>query len=545
MSWTRLLERLSIAAFLLLIVIVSAIATTSGQPDPLTREDPRIEVYAYAMPHQGWAPLTVAFSAYGSRGPNQRLTRYEWDLNGDGRFETDASGSRGYAQTTFFKPGTHTVSLRVTDDLGRSNLASTVVQVRHPASSNVDYWTLFDDSRVRRIDLIVSQANWDLMWVDPVDKREVPADAVIFGERVENVGLSMKGNASLDASGDKKPWKLDINAYEIGQEFQNLNMLLLHNNFADPSMLREKMGYDMLRFAGVPASLTAFVEVWIDIADDDLPAEYWGLYTMVERPDRKFLANRFGWGNDSGNLYKADAWFEQGAADLAYYGPDIQNYPMPRGRIAYRKMSNEEEADYSDIIGLCKVIDGVDYENPESFAAALEEVFDVDVFLRYMAATFLHLNLDTYPYTGNNYYLYHDPGSDKFVWIAWDLNSAWGHFGGGPDFPLYGAKESLGPLENAPLFRKVFEVEEYRRTYRAYMDLLVRFWFSDQQFRPRAKAWHDLLAPYVRQGTGDKMVYGQSAMFTPEAFDDGWVALADLTRVRSVFIRQALAQIES
>ena len=33
-------------------------------------------------------------------------------------------------------------------------------------------------------------------------------------------------------------------------------------------------------------------------------------------------------------------------------------------------------------------------------------------------------NWDYYPYTGNNYYLYHDPATDLFEWIPWDLT--WG-----------------------------------------------------------------------------------------------------------------------
>lgn len=537
----KALERGSIFGFLAFAFALLVISIAGAASPGADAEDATISVYANALPNQGWIPLAVYFSAYGSADPVDGIAHYEWDLDGNGSFETDATASGGYAAYTYAKPGEYRVSLRVTDSLGNSATQSTTITARHPGSSTVDYKSLFDNSTVERIDLLVTEQNWETMWADPPAKVEVEADAVIFGTRVERIGLSMKGNASLDASGAKKSWKLDINAFEPRQDFDNLSMLLLHNNFGDPSMLRETLGYEMLRFAGANAAFTRFVEVWIDITDDEAPPQYWGVYTMVERPDRTYLANRFGRGNDDGNLYKADAWFEEGAADLAYYGLDIADYPMPRGRLAYRKMPDETQIEHSDIIELTRVIDGVEYDTPEDFAAALEEVFDVDSYLRYLAATFLHLNLDSYPYTGNNYYLYHDPGNDLFEWIAWDENSSWGLFGGGAEFPLFGSEQSLGPLQYAPLFEKVFEVERYRVEYEAYVDLLVRNWFNEEAFTARAGSYHDLIAPYLTSGDGDKAYYGPSATYNSESFDTDFDQLITLTRERSRFIAGELA----
>ncbi len=449
------LERISILGFMLLGLAVVLVVSVYPPATPVELTlTPTIQAFAWAMPNQGWAPLTVYLSPFGSRGAQATGLQYEWDLDGDGRFETDATWTEGYTQHTFIRAGEHTIQLRVRNAQGQFGIAQTVIQVRHPASSSVDYWTIFDDTQIKRIDLLVSQENWDKMWAEPHAKVEVEADAVIFGERVSQIGLSMKGNATLDASGEKKPWKLDFNAYIEGQEFRNLAMLLLHNNFGDPSMLREKLAYDMARFAGVPAAHVAFVEVWIDLIDDDHPIEYWGVYALVERPDRKFLANRFGSQNRDGNLYKADAWFEEGAADFAYYGETIDNYPMPRGRIAYRKMTNEEAADYQDVIELAYILDAQEFESTEDFMEALEAAIHVDTFLRYMAVIFTNLNLDTYPYTGNNFYIYHHPGSGQFEWIAWDMNNSWGNFGGGAEFPLYGVEESVG--RQATLGRKLY-----------------------------------------------------------------------------------------
>ncbi len=522
-------------------VAISAASPPAASIPPV---DENLQVFAYALPDKGWAPLTVYFSAFGSHDPDSEIVRYEWDLDGNGSFETDATTAGGYASYVYTKPRQYTITVRATNAHGASATASVPVQVRHPASSSVDYWTVFDDSRVRKIEVQLTQANWNVMMADPGAKLMVPADAIIFGERLEQIGISPKGNSTLWFPGDKKPFKLDLNAYLPEQEYRNLKMLILHNNFGDPSMLREKMAYDMMRFAGVHAGHTAYIELWVDITDDPSPADFVGVYTLVERPDTKYLANRFGRENDRGNLYKADAWFEEGAADLAYYGEDINDYPMPRGELAYALMYKDPaEADYGDIINLCYVIDGVEYATPEEFAAALEQVFDVDVYLRYLAVIFLSLNFDQYPDTGNNYYLYNDPGTGRFAWIAWDMGNSWGLFGGGADYPIFGQEQSIGPLQYRPLFTKVFQVEEYRQTYSAYLDLLIRHWFNEDQFGAQAQAWHDLVRPHLLLGNGDKMYLGGSAHSTLEEFDTAWQELVALTARRAEFVQSELRRL--
>jgi len=546
MELYRRLELAGIAFFVLVSLLLALYSATSYQEQSGPVASPSISAYAYSMPDDGWAPLTVYLSPYGSKSnnPGSQIVRYEWDLDGDGFYEMDATDTQGYISYTFVKHRRYEISMRVTDEHNNYNTATTVVEVRHPNSSSVDYWTVFDDSQVQRIDLIFTKENWSRMWELPTSRTEVESDAMVFGEPYERIGVSMKGNMSLEGSGDKKSWKLDFNAYIEGQEYKNLSMLLLHNNFGDPSMLREKLASDMLQFAGVPDGFVSFVEVWIDIKDDDSPASFWGIYSMVERPDKKFLANRFGRDNDTGNLYKADASGEQGAADFAYYGEDIQSYPKPRGHIAYRKKPDIDNIDYSDIINLCYVIDGVKYSTPDEWAAAVEEVLNVDGFLRYLAASFLFLNLDTYPYTGNNFYIYNNPGTGKFEWIAWDENSSWGLFAGSETFPLYGQSETLGPLQYAPLYINVFKVGRYRQDYRAYMDLLVRYWFNTNHIYSESKRWHDLIEPYLVQGGGDKSYYGRTAWWTPESFDSEWQRIVTITQKRSEFIKNALAQEE-
>lgn len=528
----RVVELGSIAGFVAVVIALLLLRPSPETPVALENAEYTIDALASAMPNQGWAPLTVYFSAFGSVSPYP-IARYEWDLDGNGRFDTDATEASGYASYTYSKPGTYQVTLRVTDAQGRTGTATTSIEVRHPAASNVDYWNVFDDSRVRRVEIAITQTNWDLLWSDPEAKIEVPIDATIFGEQLENVSLKMRGQFSLRESGEKKPWEIDTDDYVAGQEFHNLHQLLFMNNIGDGTLLQEKLAYDMMRFAGVPAGHACFVEFWIDIVDDNAPPVFWGVYTLVERVDRKFLANRFGQDSKDGNLYKA-SHAQRGPMDLIYYGPDIADYPTQEGAVAYGKVNNQAENDYSDIIALCYVVDGANYATPDEFAAALESVLNVDGFLRYMAVQVTLANWDYYPYTGNNYYLFHNPITDRFEWIPWDLT--WGDNARQPLFTLDGPQL----VTRAPLYDQVFSVERYRRQYAAYVDLLTRQWFNGPQISARAQALHNQLAPYVAQSAGDKMYFGSSARFSYTEFDNGWQTLARFATERNTYLRQEL-----
>jgi spore coat protein H len=531
----RLIEVVILAAFVLIATVT--LVLNPSQANSLVKDVPStgtIQAYAYAMPAEGWSPLMVYFSAFGSASSAGRITRYEWDLDGNGRYDTDATEEGGYVNYLYKKSGTYTISLRVTDELGNVATDHVVVTVRYPGSSSVDYWTVFDDSRIRRVDVFLTSADWSTLWIDPEAKLTVPADVIVFGERLEDVGFRMRGQFSLRTSGEKKPWKIDTDAYVDGQEYHNLRQLMFLNNIGDPSLLQEKLAYEAMQFAGVPSSFVCYVELWIDLTDDDQPALFWGVYTMVERVDNKFLTNRFGRDTEGGNLYKA-SHAERGPMDLIYHGPNIADYPTQNSLYAYGKETNEVQADYSDIIRLMYVIDGVEYASPEDFATALEKVFNVDTFLRYMAVVNALGNWDSYPYTGNNYYLFYNSGTGKFEWIPWDLT--WGDNARHPLFSRAG-----GLVERAPLYDKIFQVERYRIRYAGYLDFLARFWLTEENISTLANQYHTMIAPLLTQGDGDKMFFGDTAMFPIEAFNDTWARFGEFARQRREYILSTLAE---
>jgi glucose/arabinose dehydrogenase len=89
-----------------------------------------------ATPTSGLPPLTVTLDGRGSSDPDPGATvRFAWDVDNDGSFDDGTAATR---QVTFSTRGSKTVRLKVIDDHGASNVASTVVNVGRPPVPTID-----------------------------------------------------------------------------------------------------------------------------------------------------------------------------------------------------------------------------------------------------------------------------------------------------------------------------------------------------------------------------------------------------------------------
>ena len=79
----------------------------------------------------------VTFDASGSSDPDGTIAKYEWDLDGDGSYETD-TGSTPTATKTYADRGRpSTVKLRVTDDQSAPTRTTTTAHGRQPAADRL------------------------------------------------------------------------------------------------------------------------------------------------------------------------------------------------------------------------------------------------------------------------------------------------------------------------------------------------------------------------------------------------------------------------
>lgn len=131
----------------------------------------------------------------------------------------------------------------------------------------------------------------------------------------------------------------------------------------------------------------------------------------------------------------------------------------------------------------------------EDFADQLGDFLDLEKFARYLACEILLSNYDSFLSNGQNFYLYLDPVSNKFGFIPWDLDLAWGGF-----FLLGTARERERASIWHPwvgqhhLLERVMAVEAFRQIYRAQLETLLAQHFVPSRLHQRI----DAIAAFVR-----------------------------------------------
>ena len=95
----------------------------------------------------------------------------------------------------------------------------------------------------------------------------------------------------------------------------------------------------------------------------------------------------------------------------------------------FAKKTNENAADFSDVEAALAALHAPQ-DDPAAWRSALEDTFDVDVFLRWLAVNTLMVNWDSYGSIAHNYYLYGDPSEGgQLHFISWDHNMSFGMAG--------------------------------------------------------------------------------------------------------------------
>lgn len=161
--------------------------------------------------------------------------------------------------------------------MGKLSLMLCLVFVAKAAiCQNTDGDNLFDDSYLHEFRFEFVDTN---TLIFTKDYQQV--NMIVDGLVVDSVGVKRKGNISQYSNPAKKAIKIKTNKYVGGKEYDGIKEFMLHMNYQDPTMLREKLTYDICEDMGLFSLRTAFAKVYIN-------DEYWGLYTLVEGKDEMY-----------------------------------------------------------------------------------------------------------------------------------------------------------------------------------------------------------------------------------------------------------------
>jgi hypothetical protein len=250
---------------------------------------------------------------------------------------------------------------------------------------------------------------------------------------------------------------------------------------------------------------------------------YWGLYTLVEDVDSKFLKQHFP--DNNGNLYKGDP-----NGDLKWYGSAASSYYSH-----YELSSSSSVIDWSDMVHF---LDLANNTSSTVYYDSLETVLDSWSFLYYLAAQNIFVNLDSYAGSGHNYYTFDDSTYFHFHWIAWDVNESFGNFNMSMNLTQLENLnyDYLSQPTNRPLAEKMFADPTYHSMYiSAFCSMMPDF--TNANLDPKI----DSLANLIRTD-----VYADpNKFFTNQQFEDNITMSVGNTAGIKPFITARAASLSS
>lgn len=298
------------------------------------------------------------------------------------------------------------------------------------------------------------------------------ADFELGGRTFTNVATRYKGNGTYlsSLSGWKRSFKVDLNKFTPGQKLGEIDEINLHNLIDDRSGMSDALAYEFFRDAGVPAPRTAYAYLTVSVTGE-WERKPLGLYVLVEPVNEEFADEWFG--SKKTPIFKpvtyelfrhlGDDW----AAYAAIYDLKTRATPAQQRRVM----------DFARLVS---------FADDAEFAARLGEFLDLEEFARFLAGEVLLSCYDSFLSNGQNYYFYLDPRSNKFGFIPWDMDLAWG------GFFLLGTMQQR---EQASIWHpwvgehrfleRVMAVEPFRQLYRAQLEDFAARLFVPGRLQPR------------------------------------------------------------
>jgi spore coat protein H len=245
-----------------------------------------------------------------------------------------------------------------------------------------------------------------------------------------NLGIHLKGNYGTFQAFEKKPsLTLNFDKFVPGQKFHGLDKVHVNNSAQDSSFISEVLCREMFQAGGVPVARAFHARVELNGRDA-------GLYVLVEGYNKTFLKRYFS--DASGHLYDSE------------FVHDITE-PL-------KSSASGGPPDRSDLERLAAAWNE---PNPELRLAKLAKVLDLERFYSFLALEMLTCHFDGYARGINNYWVYHDPGSGKMVFIP--------H---GMDQMFFNPQGSLFPELKGIVAQAVLSTAEGRSRFRERCTLL-------------------------------------------------------------------------
>jgi hypothetical protein len=363
----------------------------------------------------------------------------------------------------------------------------------------------FDPDRLLEIEIEVAAADWDMLRTQGRDFLDViggedclaepfgspftyfPGTVTVDGEKVEQVGVRKKGFiGSLDEV--RPSLKVSFDEYVTDRVFSGFTKMTFNNVRQDPSLIKQCLAFGLYDQAGVLAPRCNFAHVTVNGMD-------LGVYTHVESIGKRFLRRHFE--DDEGDLWEGtlsdfrDGWLG-----------------------TFEQKTNEDIVAEKDRLAF---LSGAIATPASARLAAIEEYASVEGFTRYWAVESLVAHWDGYAGNANNFFVYDDPTSNRFHFIAWGVDAAFSD-----QIPFIPPEQRSVVFAQGGLANAIYATPEGRAGFVAELgDLMSTIWNEDaiiaEADRMEALISDRAIRPDLAQSIDDVRAWVRARRATVEA----------------------------
>lgn len=373
-------------------------------------------------------------------------------------------------------------------------------------SSGYDYLNnvqLFDDSILHSVQVIMADDDYDKMistYQETGIKDYFHADVIIDGVRIDNIGIRLKGNASLrsalggnmrmDGVGDglmgQRPQVMPEDGMQIPDQFQRpeLNQQNQEKGVFQPPTGIDRQQREMPEnfqfparddFQGMNPSNQMDGEIKIPLMikfDEFVSGQTYQGFTaiairtygtsydeaMLQEPITNRIANLVGlpatqtvytgfkMNDGEEKLFVVSELVNQVFLDKNFDNNTGVLYKAELGSTLNYKgddpssytgsFTQQTRKNDADLLPLISFMKFLEEADESTLEAELPEWLDVDSFALYLAVNAMVVNTDSMIGMNNNFYLYYDDVSSQFTVLIWDANESFGKLGGSATYDI-------------------------------------------------------------------------------------------------------------
>ncbi len=361
---------------------------------------------------------------------------------------------------------------------------------------------------VHRVEIEISQADWDTIHADPEARIEVPCTMALNGVAYPYSWFEIHGGYARKLP--KKSYRVEIDEDEdaiwdlFGDGEEEHRRFVLQAAWIDPTFLRNKLRLDLMRAAGGRSPRIAFAELSVNGA-------YHGLYTLIERIDKPYL---FRQGLSSAAVvYKAT----NHNANWGAKSDPLKGYEVKLGE---GEAPVELELLQKAVSNTSKTF--ADFEAEVGARVALDD------FHRWQMVHTFAMDTDTFT---KNYYLHRALGDDHlFRIITWDADATFGgDWDGGELLPT--VEKWHGHDKLAP---RLYAIDEYKALHLERYQAALAGIFEPDAIIAQIAALAGVLGPWVAKDF--------AAWERQKVFDDEIARLTAAVQARHATMSQVISK---